>query len=293
MKPVLLVHGGAGRIDPAKKPLREPGLRRALDAGWAILREGGSALDAVVAAVQVLEDDPLFNAGRGSTLTRAGTVEMDAGLMDGATLEVGAVAGIRRVANPIVLAREVLKHSPHMFLIGPAAEDFAQARGLPLVDPEILITEERRQALAHYLAKAMDDPGDALQDTVGAVALDAHGHLAAATSTGGMLGKWPGRVGDSPLVGCGFYAEDGLGAASSTGWGETIARSLLAYRAVSRLASLSPEDAAHQALDFLKSRTRGEAGLLLLAPDGRFAVAWNTPDMSYAWRTTEKEYVAG
>ncbi len=280
--PVLVVHGGAGRINPQHAQPRAAALARALDAGWAVLTAGGRALDAVVAAVQVLEDDPLFNAGRGSSLTRAGTVEMDAGLMDGHTLAVGAVAAVRRVANPIRLAREVLHHSEHIFLVGPGAEAFAQHRGLPLVDPQTLITEERRrQWQAHQ-------PTAPTGDTVGAVALDVQGDLAAATSTGGLLAKALGRVGDSPLVGCGFYAENALGACSTTGLGEAIARVLLAFRAVSLLSQVSsPTEAARQALTLLKERTGGEAGLILLSPTGRIGVAWNTRDMSYAWRSQD------
>lgn len=283
-RPVLVVHGGAGRIRPEGRPKRAEGLKRALDAGWQILQSGGPALEAVVAAVKVLEDDPVFNAGRGSSLTRDGTVEMDAGVMDGRTLAVGAVAAVSRVANPVVLALEVLRHSPHILLVGAGAEAFAAARGLPLVHPETLITEERRRALAARLAHA------GAGDTVGAVALDAHGHLAAATSTGGILAKWPGRVGDSPLVGCGFYAEDGVGACSTTGLGEAIARALLAYRAVSGLNRVaSPQEAAEQALAWMKAHTGGEAGLILLTPDGQVGVAWNTQAMSYAWRLEGEE----
>ena len=282
-RPVIIVHGGAGRIDPQRAPKRLPGLRRALEAGWTILTAGGSAVNAVIAAVQVLEDDPQFNAGRGSSLTRAGTVEMDAGVMDGSTLTVGAVAAVSRVANPILLAREVLVHSEHIFLVGTGAERFAQERGLPLVDPQTLITEERRQQLARRLA------AHTTGDTVGAVALDAQGHLAAATSTGGLMAKSPGRVGDSPLVGCGFYAEDNLGACSTTGLGEAIARALLAYRAVHALAEMPPDEAARRALAFMAQHTGGEAGLILLAPDGRLAAVWNTRDMSYAYRTPDTE----
>lgn len=284
-RPVIVVHGGAGKISAERRAQRGDALRRALDAGWRVVTAGGSALDAAVAAVKVLEDDPHFNAGLGSSLTRDGTVEMDAGVMDGRSLEVGAVALISRVANPVVLALEVLRHSPHIFLAGPAAEAFAQERGIPLVDPQTLITEERRRALAARLQAET-------ADTVGAVALDLEGHLAAATSTGGLLGKWPGRIGDSPLVGCGFYAEDGLGACSTTGKGEAIARSLLAYRAVSLLPeAASPYEAAERALAYLKQHTGGEAGLILLAPDGRVGVAWNTQDMSYAWRDPGEEAI--
>ncbi len=288
--PVLVVHGGAGRIPGEARPARARGIARALDAGWAVLARGGSAVDAVVAAVAVLEDDPHFNAGRGSSLTRAGTVEMDAGLMEGHGLNVGAVAHVRRVANPIRLAREVLLHSPHILLVGEGAEDFGKARGLSLVPPESLITERARQALARYLERH-EQP--AVSDTVGAVALDVEGHLAAGTSTGGMLGKVPGRVGDVPLVGCGFYADETLGACSATGIGESIARALLSYRAVEGLGTREPARAAEEALDYMTQRIGGKAGLILLSADGRPAARWNTQHMSWGFRTPDEERVVG
>ena len=283
VKPILVVHGGAGNIPDVKRPLYREGLEQALAAGWPILEQGGSALDAVLAAVRVMEDLPQFNAGRGSALNREGYVEMDAGVMDGRTLDVGAVAAVSRVANPILLAYEVMVHSPHILLAGPGAESFAQARGIPLVHPDMLITEERRRRLQAWLR----EHGQEVGDTVGAVALDAEGHLAAATSTGGMMGKLPGRVGDSPLVGCGFYADDTLGACSTTGVGETIARALLAYRAVEALAEDTiPQEAAERAIRSLEERIPGgEAGLILLDRRGRVGVAWNTRRMGYGYRT--------
>ena len=286
--PVLVIHGGAGRIPDAEIPGRAKDLARSLAAGWDVLARGGSALDAVVAAVRVMEDSPLFNAGYGATLTRAGTVEMDAGLMDGASLNVGAVAAVRRVANPLLLARHVLEHSPHILLVGEGAEAFAQAQGLPLVDPDALIAPGRQEALRRWLAEhAQADGGD----TVGAVALDISGHLAAATSTGGILGKMPGRVGDSPLVGCGFYADDALGACSTTGVGESIARALLAYRAVHGLRVDPPQAAAEAALAYMAERIGGRAGLILLSRTGEVAAVWNTARMSYAVRTPEGEHI--
>ncbi len=288
MNPVLMVHGGAGRIREEVRIAHEEGLREALKAGWSILAHGGSAMDAVVEAVRVMEDLPQFNAGRGSSLTRKGTVEMDAGLMDGHTLEVGAVARVSRVQNPIVLAHRVMVASPHIFLVDSGAEAFAQAQGIPLINPEQLITEDRRERLQRWLAEHAHE----VSDTVGAVALDARGHMAAATSTGGMMGKLPGRVGDSPLVGCGFYAEDGLGACSATGVGEAIARVLLSYRAVAALATTpSPQEAAQQAISLLAQRTRSQAGIILLSQDGQVAAAWNSPNMSWGYHTVEEMMV--
>ena len=280
--PVLVVHGGAGNIPEEKVPLHREGLAQALDAGWAVLEGGGTALDAVLAAVQVMEELPQFNAGRGSALNREGGVEMDAGIMDGPTLDVGAVAAVSRVAHPIRLAYEVMRHSPHILLVAEGAERFAAERGIPLVPPESLITDERRQRLQKLLAEG------GMGDTVGAVALDGEGRLAAGTSTGGMMGKWPGRVGDSPLVGAGFYA-DTWGACSTTGIGESIARALLAYRAVSGLmGGTPPQDAAREAIAFLARHIpRGEAGLILLDREGRVAAFWNTRRMSFAYRTVQ------
>ncbi len=289
--PVLVVHGGAGRVREDTRPARAQELTRAIAAGWEVLTRGGSALDAVVAAVRVLEDSPLFNAGRGSSLTRDGSVEMDAGVMEGSQLGVGAVAAVRHVANPVVLAQHVLLNAPHILLVGEGAEAFAREQGLPEVEPESLVTERAQDALARFLARQAEQ--HAVADTVGAIALDSRGHLAAATSTGGIVGKLPGRVGDSPLVGCGFYADDGLGACSTTGLGESIARALLAYRAVILLAEHTPERAAERALEYMIERVGGRAGLILLSREGKVAARWNTQHMSWGYRTPEREEIQG
>ncbi len=277
--PVLVLHGGAGNIPDDMVPRHREGLQKALAAGWAILERGGPAMEAILAAIEVMEDLPQFNAGRGSALNREGGVEMDAGVMHGPDLNVGAVAAVSRVAHPIRLAYEVMIHSPHILLVSEGAEQFARERGIPLVPPETLITEERRRRLQRLLEQG------GMGDTVGAVALDVHGRLAAGTSTGGMMGKWPGRVGDSPLVGAGFHANE-MGACSTTGVGETIARVLLAHKAVSGLErGLSPQAAAEEAIAFLEQRIpEGRAGLILLDRRGRIGVAWNTRRMSYAFR---------
>ncbi len=287
----LAVHGGAGSVPEELIPYRKEGLAQALEAGWQLLGKGKDALSAVVAAVEVMESLPQFNAGYGSSLTDEGRVEMDAGVMTGDGLHVGAVAAVSRIAHPIRLAAEVL-HSRHILLAGSGAETFATIRGLPLVDPADLISR-RRQRLwearqrGEQGAALTDDAGKTIQvvqDTVGAVALDNAGHLAAATSTGGMSWKSPGRIGDSPIVGAGFYADDALGAVSTTGWGETIARSLLAYQAVSRLEQYTPEESARRALQFLERKTQGWAGLVLISAKGEISVAWNTKTMGYAYR---------
>jgi len=287
---VLAVHGGAGSIPEELIALRRDGLEQALAAGWQRLLQGENALAAVVASVEVMESLPQFNAGYGSTLTSSGHVEMDAGVMQGDGLHVGAVAAVSCVAHPIRLAVEVL-HSRHILLAGAGAEAFAQSRGMPLIDPDDLISRRRRrmwEAWDHHNIDVMSDDRSASTqsetDTVGAVALDSEGHLAAATSTGGMSWKMPGRVGDSPLVGAGFYADDALGAVSTTGWGETIARALLGYRAVTGLEQFPAEESARRALQFLNERVQGTAGLILIGRDGSFTAAWNSKMMGYAFR---------
>jgi beta-aspartyl-peptidase (threonine type) len=271
--PALIVHGGAG-ADPAdgREELRE-GVRAAARAGWRVLAQDGRALDAVEAAVRVLEDHPRFNAGRGSVLTSAGTVEMDASIMEGDHLECGAVGAVSRVANPITLARHVLEERKHVLLVADGAHAFARSVGVPECDPASLITERQRARLAA--------PG---RGTVGAVALDRQGTVAAATSTGGMVGKRPGRVGDSALIGCGTYADSTLGGASCTGSGEAIIRVVLARRALDYLKEADdPDYAAKVAVDLLVEEGRGEGGLILVDWRGRVGYAQSTPLMPVAW----------
>jgi len=274
--PVILVHGGAG-ADPTEAPeeLRD-GIRSAVAAGWRVLSAGGRSLDAVEAAVRVLEDAPRFNAGRGSVLTTIDTVETDAAVMDGAELRCGAVAAVSRIANPVTLARKVLDDGRHVLLAGEGALQFARSIGFPECDPESLITEAQRRRFAEAHA--------GLKGTVGAVAFDAHGGVAAATSTGGLSGKLPGRVGDSPLIGCGTYADNTLGAVSCTGSGEAIIRTVLARRALDLLAqSNDPDYAAHVAVDILTEKGRGEGGLILVDPRGRIGYAQSTAFMPVGW----------
>jgi L-asparaginase / beta-aspartyl-peptidase len=274
--PTVLVHGGAG-ADPVegREELRA-GVAAAARAGWRALAEGGGALDAVEAAVRALEDHPRFNAGHGSVLTAAGAVEMDASIMEGDRLACGAVAAVSRVANPVTLARRVMDEARHVLLVGEGAHAFAREVGLPAVDPATLVTERQRARLA---AQAAGSHG-----TVGAVAVDRHGTAAAATSTGGMLGKRPGRVGDSALIGCGTYADSRVGAVSCTGAGEAIIRVVLACRALDLLAEGDdPERAARAAVELLVKEGRGEGGLILLDARGRVGFAHSTPLMPVAW----------
>lgn len=254
----IVVHGGAKDIPTEKQAANRAGCLTALSAGTAVLREGGSALDAVEATIRALEHDPAFNAGRGSVRNADGEVEMDAAIMDGATLDVGGVAAIRAVPHPVTVARLMLRDQPTL-LVAEGARRFAQERGAETCDPaELCITPQ--------------DPGD---DTVGCVALDAAGNVAAGTSTGGIDGSAAGRVGDSPLPGCGLYADNAVGAAAMSGDGESIARIMLAARVMQSLESGPPQPAIEAAIDRL-GRVGGEAGGIVLDRNGRVGWAHNS-----------------
>jgi beta-aspartyl-peptidase (threonine type) len=292
MKPSLIVHGGAWDIPDSAVPACKSGCERALTAGWGILQAGGSALDAIEAAVVILEDDPVFDAGYGSHLNLDGRVECDAIVMDGATLRAGAVATLQHVRNPVRLARKVLENCPHMMLVAEGAERFAHEQGIKLCAPEDLITEAEREAWSKC---KIDKHAAAFhrgheQGTVGAVALDRDGRLFAATSTGGTCCKLPGRVGDSPLIGCGCYADSESGAVSCTGYGEAIMKIVMAKSAADFLRS-APEAretdtamaAARQAVQTLARRTHATGGLILLDREGNPGWAFNTPRMAYGY----------
>ena len=305
-QPILLVHGGAWAIPDDAVEAHTFGVRSALLAGYALLERGATAVDAVEAAVAVLEDDEAFDAGRGSFLTRDGKVQLDALLMDGGvtgTMRAGGVACVERLRNPIHAARLVLEKSPHVYFVGRDAENFAAEQGMPLIDNSELVLDRERARLAeaqHKESAGLPDqtfsgapetdkeaPGfpsyDASShDTVGAVALDAGGNLAAATSTGGTLNKAPGRVGDSSLIGCGCYADNHGAACSTTGWGEPMMKLVLGKWAVDRvLAGDAPDAAAEAAIAYLFRRLGGHGGIILLGPDGRYGLAHNTPRMAW------------
>jgi beta-aspartyl-peptidase (threonine type) len=291
--PVLLVHGGAWAMPDDVVEAHENGIANALAAGYTLLEMGASAVDAVEAAVVVMEDDEAFDAGRGSFLTQDGRVQLDALLMNGENLRTGGVACVERLRNPIRAARLVLDKSPHVYFVGTGAERFASQHGMPLCDNMDLVIPREQERL--YKAQAAERAGLPDQtfsgsldshDTVGAVALDIHGNIAAGTSTGGTLNKAPGRVGDSSLIGCGCYADNRTAAVSLTGWGEPIMKLVLGKWAVDRVAAgASPEQAAEDAIAYLFSRLGGHGGIILLGPDGRIGLAHNTPRMAWGLKT--------
>lgn len=293
--PVLVIHGGAGTIAPSRSVAEElvyhAALADILTAGAACLDAGGSALDAVGIAVDLLEECPLFNAGHGAVFTSAGTHELDAAVMDGATLRAGAVAAVTRVRRPGRAARAIMEAGEHVLLAGPGAEAFARHQGLEMVEPDFFSTEARRAQLVQAQATgriALDHDGASppLDEarkfgTVGAVALDRHGHLAALTSTGGMTNKRPGRIGDSPLIGAGTYADDRTAAVSCTGTGEAFMRIAAAHDVCARMAygGRSLEDAARAVVEDTLPSVGGRGGLIAVDASGRIAMPFNTEGM--------------
>jgi len=298
--PAIIVHGGAGHLgpdDPASSGLpdapRLVGVRRAAAEGLALLQRGGSALDAVELAVRILEDDPTYNAGTGSCLTAGGEVELDASIMDGAALRCGAVAAVRDVKNPVALARLVMERTEHVLLAGPGASAFARSVGLPAVPNELLVTAAQR---ARFEAARAGEAGAAPpgHGTVGAAARDRSGHLAAATSTGGTFLKRPGRVGDTPIIGAGTYADDRLAAVSCTGQGERFIQMTMARLAADLAATgRSATGAAREAIRRMVERVGGEGGLILVGPSGDPGFAHNTPVMSRAWSRADGSIETG
>lgn len=289
----LAIHGGAGTLNRADLDAdTEAAIRAtlnvALDAGESVLKSGGSALDAVTAAAVILEDSPWFNAGHGAVFNAEGVNELDASIMDGATRNAGAVAAVHRVRNPIRLARAVMEHSPHVMLIGEGAEQFARGQGIELVDPAYFRTEARWKQLE--AAREKERAGASLAPmpgtyfgTIGAVALDSQGRLAAATSTGGMTNKRWGRVGDSPIIGAGTYADDRC-AVSATGWGEFFIRAAVAHDLCARMryAGQPIEQASHGVLATV-AQLGGDGGLIAIDADGNLALPFNTTGMYRGW----------
>ncbi|MEY2531246.1 MAG: L-asparaginase / beta-aspartyl-peptidase [Verrucomicrobiota bacterium] len=290
----LVIHGGAGTIErskmtPESEREHRAGLERALSAGYDILKRGGSSLDAAEAAVRVLEDDPHFNAGKGAVFTSAGVNELDASIMDGRTLKAGAVASVKHIRNPVSLARLIMEKSPHVMLDCAGAEAFAKENGVELVNEKYFFTQERWDALQKVKEAEKDGGGGGKkfiisdQDrhgTVGAVALDQNGNLAAATSTGGMTNKRPGRIGDSPVIGAGTYANNQTCAVSCTGDGDYFIRATVAHEisALMEHKGMPLREAAQMALDRAK-KLGGEGGLIALDKNGETALPFNTSGM--------------
>lgn len=280
---VLVIHGGAGGMIPEhlsseRIEQAQSGLQQALDAGEIILKNGGSALDAVEASIRILEDHPGFNAGRGAVLNAEGKIELDASIMDGSNLMAGAVAGVRTIKNPVTAARKVMEFSPHVLLIGKGAEEFSREQGLELVDPSWFFTEKRREEYQR-IKKRMDKEDK--KGTVGAVALDKHGNLAAATSTGGMAMKRFGRVGDVPIIGAGTYANNASCAVSATGHGEFFIRNVVSYdiSALMLYKNMSLHDAAHFVIMDKLVEQKGSGGVIAVDKDGNIAMPFNTRGM--------------
>lgn len=286
----IAIHGGAGvmgraSMSPDAERAYRADLERALDAGYAVLEKGGASLDAVVAAVKILEDSPLFNAGKGSVFNHEGINELDASIMDGATAKAGAVAGVRHVKNPIELARLVMERSPHVMLAGEGAEEFALEQGVTLVPGSYFFTERRWQQLedAQKAERTASVPNENISyfGTVGAVARDASGNLAAATSTGGMTNKRWGRIGDSPIIGAGTYADNATCAVSSTGSGEYFIRAVVAHEICARvrLSGVTAAEAARDVVHGTLEKIGGDGGVIVVDARGAIAMEFNTEGM--------------
>lgn len=293
MTPVILVHGGAGRVADENTSAVQAGVRLAVELGQRILVGGGDALDAVVAAVRSMEDDPVFNAGRGACMNADGVVEVDAGVMRGRDAAVGAIAAVPELGDAIAVARAVLEHSDHCLLAGDGAVRFAKARGVGRFGRDAVWTAKAQARYDAAKRGTADATGQA--DTVGAVAIDAAGHVAVACSTGGVLLKTPGRVGDSPVPGAGYYAMDGLGASCGTGVGEAILRKVACFDVLGRIrGGMTPSAAAQTVCDEVVALgPELTCGLIVVDPRGEIGVAHRSTHMSHAWaRGGESIHVA-
>ena len=290
----LIVHAGAWNIPSAERPAHRRAVERAIEAGWAVLQRDGGALEAVRCAVQVMEADDALNAGVGSSLCRTGHVEMDAGLMDGLSLNVGAVAGLRTIKSPIAAAEVVLREKP-VLLVGEGAEHWLAQRDVETAPPESFVTERERERLAAWLSRDPGQPDPTFVptpgDTVGAVAVDHAGNLAAGTSTGGTCGKPPGRMGDSPVPGAGYYADNLSAGAACTGWGEALLRHNTAHRAVWHARENNAVDACWLAIRELEERFGGHGGIILIGRDSTIGWAFNTPAMAFAYMDDEMDQI--
>ncbi len=280
----IVVHGGAWDIPKTLVKPSIKGVEAAVKVGWELLTNGNSSVDAVEAAVMTLENDPTFDAGIGSVLTEDGSIEMDAMIMDGSVLEAGAVAGVQNVKNPVHLARLVMEQSDHVMLVGEGAMKFAREMHVSLATRDELLTKAALASWNEYrqFKKAVNELFSG-HDTVGAVAIDYEGHVAAATSTGGITGKKSGRVGDTPLIGAGGYADDLVGAASATGHGEAIIKVGLSRQALFLMQEgMSPMQASTKALKYMKERVKGFGGLIVVDIHGRWTAQFTTKKMAWA-----------
>ncbi|GAB4132436.1 MAG: isoaspartyl peptidase/L-asparaginase [Raineya sp.] len=300
-RPAIVIHGGAGVIRKSdmtaeKEQAYRQKLQEALEAGYAILEKGGSSLEAVERAIQVLEESPLFNAGRGCVLNNEGKPELDASIMDGKTLQAGAVAGVDEIKSPIRAARAVMEQSEHVMMVGSGAERFAKSKGLEMVKPSYFLSEKRSEQLKNIKKKEKDAKSfeDAYPDrkygTVGCVALDKQGNIAAGTSTGGMMNKRFGRVGDSPIIGAGTYADNQGCGVSATGHGEFFIRSVAAFRvnALMKMQKITLQEAAQETINFI-GKLGGTGGLIALDQQGNIAMPFNTEGMYRGYIDTNKK----
>ena len=290
MEPIVLVHGGAGDIPDSRDAGKLSGCIVAAKIGYQCLSAGGSVLDAVELAVKSMELDENFNCGYGSVLTLKGTVEMEASIMNGSDLRAGCCTLIQDIVHPISFARRVMEKTPHNFLGGRAAMDFAVAQGFTVGSPGSMVTEKAREALEDFVKNNSLSRSEV--GTVGAVAIDSQGNVAAATSTGGRTGKYEGRIGDTPLVGCGTYADNRFGAVSSTGMGEDIMRFVLAKDIISRMELLgsSAQEATQVSLEEMRKRTQGTAGAITIDAQGGVGIYWTSEKMAWAYQKGDKVY---
>jgi beta-aspartyl-peptidase (threonine type) len=284
----LIIHGGAWDIPADKVEAHRAGVAKALSTGWNSLSSGATAVEAVEQVIRSLEDSTTFDAGSGSHLNARGEVELDASIMDGKTLRCGAVGAVRRVRNPISLARVIMNESEHILLVGDGAEEFATSKGMKLCAPQELISARERAYWDSYRDKGHISSKDAFRkvqqasDTVGAVAMDKNGDISVGTSTGGTFRKHPGRVGDSPLIGCGSYAENAVGGVSTTGWGEAMIKVVMAKTVVDimEMNGGNAQAAAEKGIDIIKRKADGYGGVIVLNHLGEYGVAYNTPRMA-------------
>ncbi|MBI5021521.1 MAG: isoaspartyl peptidase/L-asparaginase [Ignavibacteriales bacterium] len=298
----IIVHGGAWDIPDNAVESHHKGVEQALEVGWRILTSGGSAIDAVEQAVRAMENDETFDAGYGSHLNQLGVVELDASIMDGKTIRCGAVAAVHHIRNPITVARKIMDESEHILLVGNGAEQYAKEHGIAICESAELVTKRERDRWESLRTKKEFKTKDTFQklkissDTVGVVALDQFGNICTGTSTGGTPNKYPGRVGDSPLIGCGTYADNEVGGVSTTGWGEAMIKVVMAKTVIDlmEINGGDAQDAAEKGIEILHRKADGFGGVIALNKNGGFGISFNTPRMARAYMNTDmnKPFIA-